>query len=134
MSYILVIKYKNYSNISQNAQKIPFPLLLQLLRKIRLVWVSTTAISNPNVHYTRVTPSNCAKTHSQKHVRANTYICITYIRKPTSNSKFTPNSDLFQKKKDHQKSIIFKDFTFYRLKSSSCQVMTSHARGELAAR
>ena len=70
MQLLLVIKYKNYSNISQNAQKIHFPLPLRLPRKIRLVCVSTIRIFNPNVDYTRVTPSNCAKTHSKKYVRA----------------------------------------------------------------
>ena len=94
-----MIKYKNYSNLPQNSQKIHFPLLLQLPRKIRLVWLSTIRILNPNVYYIRGTPSNFAKTHSQKYVRAKTYICITRLKKPTSNSNSTQNSDLFQKKK-----------------------------------
>ena len=68
--------------------------------------MSSTRISNPNVDYIRGTPSNCAKTYSQKYARANTYICITRLTKPTSNSNSTRNSDLFQKK-DHQKRIIF---------------------------
>ena len=104
-----MIKYKNYSNISQNAQKIHFPTPIWLSREVRQVRVSTIRISHPNVNYIRATPSNLAKTHSQKYVRANTYICITRLTKSTSNSNSPQNSDLFQKK-NYQKRVLFRDF------------------------
>ena len=105
-----MIKYKNYSNISQNAQKIHFPTRIWHSREVKQVRISTIRISHPNVNYIRVTPSNLAKTHSQKYVRANTYICITRLTKSTSNSNSPQNSDLFQKK-NYQKRVLFRDFT-----------------------